>query len=78
MRKSFTDVRVGDTVVRNLGGMLMKLRVTKVDAFIHCSDWTFSRYSGIEIDPGLGDPGLGLDEVWIGSFLEDVIHEKTS
>ena len=53
--KSLDDVRVGDTVIRDLGGVAMPLQVTAITAReIHCGDWIFSRRTGGEIDPDLG------------------------
>lgn len=67
--KSLSDVQVGDTVIRNLGGVTMPLHVTKItSAEIHCGDWTFSRRTGGEIDPD-----LGWDEANSGSCIRPAL-----
>lgn len=65
--KTFTGVKVGDVVVRNLAGVIMKLLVTAVDDDrIWCRDWSFDRVTGIEIDDDLHwGPSWGIT----GSYL---------
>jgi hypothetical protein len=50
------DIKVGDRVVRWLGGAIpMPLRVTQVTGTtVECSLWTFDRATGAEIDDDLG------------------------
>lgn len=50
------DVRVGQTVVRMLGGEVpMDMKITAVtDTVIRCGAWTFDRDTGAEIDEDLG------------------------
>ena len=63
--KSLNDVQIGDTVIRDMGGVTMELRVTNVTPTeIHCGDWIFSRKTGGEIDPD-----LQWDEANTGSFI---------
>lgn len=74
-RISFKDIKIGDIVTRNLAGVIMKLRVTHVDAErIWCGlpdggsigGWSFDRITGAEIDDDLGwGPKYGVT----GSFL---------
>jgi hypothetical protein len=63
---NLTDVKVGDTVIRYLAGVIpVPLRVTKVTAtLIHCYEWSFDRRTGAEIDDALGWGVHGT-----GSFL---------
>lgn len=57
--KSLSDVQAGDTVIRDLCGVEMPLRVTNVTSTeIHCGAWIFSRGTGGEIDPDLGWDGV--------------------
>lgn len=56
---------VGDPVVRMLAGKIpCALKVTKVtDNLLFCGPWTFSRETGAEIDPDMGEfDGLHKDE----------------
>lgn len=49
------DVKVGDTVTRNLCGMEMELKVTEItENRIICGSWEFDKKSGAEIDEELG------------------------
>ena len=53
--KSLSEIQVGDSVIRELGGAKMALQVTNVTSTeIQCGDWLFSRRTGAEIDPDLG------------------------
>jgi hypothetical protein len=66
--KSLSDIQVGDTVIRNLAGAKMTLRVTNVTLTeIDCGAWLFSRRNGAEIDPD-----LGWDEAQTGSVIRPV------
>ena len=63
---NFEDVKVGDTVIRNLCGLHMLMTVTEVDEkLIHCGPWTFSRLNGAEVDEDLGWDGVTVT----GSYL---------
>jgi hypothetical protein len=68
MKKLFdlTKVKVDDIVLRTLGadGPEMRLRVTKIDDYIHCGDWKFSKQNGAEIDED-----LGWNERYTGSYI---------
>ena len=65
MAKAITDLQVGDSVVREMGGVAMPLRVSNVTPTeIHCGAWVFSRKNGAEIDPN-----LGWDENATGSYI---------
>jgi hypothetical protein len=67
--KALSDVQIGDSVVRDLGGATMPLRVTNVTSTeIHCGDWIFSRRTGGEIDPD-----LGWDEANTGSCIQPAL-----
>lgn len=45
------DIKVGDEVTRNMGGITSTMKVTEVtDTTIKCGPWIFSRMSGVEID----------------------------
>jgi hypothetical protein len=81
----FSDVKVGDIVVRLLGGCVeMKLKVTKVDekliyataidAVINDA-WTFDRASGVEEDDVLC---WGVKHGATGSYLISVEHADNS
>lgn len=49
------SLKPGDIVVRLLAGKIpVRLKVTAVDAFIHCGPWKFSLKTGAEIDEELG------------------------
>ena len=52
----FKNVKVGDIVTRNLCGILMEMRVTKVDDKLITAGmgWTFDRETGAEIDDDCG------------------------
>jgi hypothetical protein len=52
---SYQDLKVGDEVIRLLGGCLeVRLVVTEVtDTEIRCGDWSFCRKTGAEIDEDL-------------------------
>lgn len=64
------NVKAGDTVLRNLAGIPMKLRVTVVTAeLIVCGPWTFDRATGIEIDDELDwGPKYGRS----GSYIREL------
>lgn len=71
--QDFSDVKVGDTVIRMLAGLMeMEMLVTEVDdRLIHCSKdgvngWTFDRKTGVEEDELLG---WGVASMLTGSFL---------
>ena len=54
----FSHIKVGDKVRRNLGGVIMDLRCTELDAkFIYCGapgiGWKFDRKTGGEVDEEL-------------------------
>lgn len=63
-------LQIGDTVVRNMAGIKMPLKVTSLsDNEIVCGPWTFDRATGAEIDDELAwGPKYGVT----GSFLEGV------
>jgi hypothetical protein len=65
----FQDVKVGDTVNRKMGGVVvMPLKVTAVDEkFVYCGPWQFERDTGYEYDPGMG---WGSKFGVTGSFIE--------
>lgn len=52
------DVKIGDTVQRNMCGCIMQLVVTEVTDIIKCGDWTFHRETGGEIDADLEWDGI--------------------
>ena len=61
------EVKAGQKVTRIIGGMPMRLTVTKVtEKTIECGPWVFDRESGAEIDEELcwGPPPLGT-----GSYI---------
>jgi len=61
------EIKQGDTVTRVLGGLHVRLTVTRVDeSLIHCGDWTFDRVTGVEVDDDLEwGPAYGKS----GSYL---------
>ena len=60
------DVKIGDTVQRNMCGAIMELIVTEVtDIVIKCGDWQFNRETGGEIDEDLEWDGVNR----FGSFI---------
>jgi hypothetical protein len=69
MTKPFETLKVGDKVLRLLGGSVpMWLHVTGLtDTLITCADWTFDRTTGAEIDEYLG---WGPPPLMTGSFLD--------
>jgi hypothetical protein len=70
--KSLNDLQVGDTVIRDLGGVTMLLQVTNVTpSEIHCGHWIFSRRTGGEIDAD-----LGWDEANTGSFIRPALGKS--
>lgn len=78
----FKHIKVGDGVIRNLGGLKMLLQVTSVDEeFIYCGgrglkdidSWKFCRATGAEIDEE-----LGWDQYGTGSYLEEEEEEKNN
>lgn len=51
MSHEMYNYKVGDTVTRNMCGMLMDLKVTEVtEDKIICGDWEFCKETGVEID----------------------------
>ncbi len=64
------DIQVGGKVVRHIAGVIpMWLRVTRVTgSVIECSDWTFDRATGAEIDDDLG---WGPPPRMTGSFITE-------
>lgn len=72
--KSLSDIQVGDAVVRILGGVEMRLLVTKITADeIQCGAWVFSRKNGAELDPD-----LGWNETHSGSFIQPALGRSPS
>lgn len=68
---SLKDVKVGDTLVRMLGGTVpMTLAVTNVgDDYVHCGPYMFERATGAEYDPDLG---WGSEFGATGSFIAEI------
>jgi hypothetical protein len=72
--KELKDVVVGDVVVRNLGGVLMELKVTDLtDELIICGGtkdehvgWRFGKKTGAEVDEDLG---WGPPPKYTGSYI---------
>ncbi len=63
-------LKSGDIVHRNLGGSLMRLKVSEVTPdLVICGDWTFCRHTGAEIDEELGWGPMGT-----GSWIRPVSH----
>lgn len=61
------NAKVGDAVVRNMGGVIMTFMVTEVtEDKIICGWWTFDKATGAEIDEDLnwGPPPLST-----GSYI---------
>jgi hypothetical protein len=53
--KALSNIKVGDTVIRYLGGIPMPLKVTSItEERIVCGAWEFSRRNGAELDEDLG------------------------
>ena len=72
--KSLSDVQVGDSVIRDMGGVEMPLRVTSISSSeIRCGDWVFSRKNGAEIDPD-----LGWNEAYTGSFIRPALGQSSA
>jgi hypothetical protein len=73
--KGFENLKVGDVVVRMLGGTIpMKLRVSEItDRLIICSAWQFDKATGAEIDEELG---WGPPPLMTGSYLDSSKTEK--
>ncbi|MBA2960511.1 MULTISPECIES: hypothetical protein [Ramlibacter] len=74
---NLSDVSVGDTLTRMLGGTFpMLLRVTRTDDMhVYCAtpdgrdEWVFERAGGLEYDPELGwGSRFGIT----GSFISEV------
>jgi len=68
------EVKVGQTIVRNLGGIQMELIVSEVtDTEVLCGErgngWMFDRKTGCEIDDDLG---WGPPPKITGSFIERI------
>lgn len=71
--KALNDVQVGDSVIRDLGGVAMPLQVTTITPTeIHCGHWIFSRRTGGEIDPD-----LGWNEAQTGSYIRPALGRST-
>ncbi|MEJ8816041.1 hypothetical protein WKW77_33635 [Variovorax ureilyticus] len=71
-----TEVQVGDTLTRMLGGTIpMQLKVTRAnERFVYCAtpggdEWTFERDSGVEYDSGLR---WGSEFGISGSFIVEI------
>jgi len=48
-------MKVGDTVFRKIGDMVMELKVSAItDRYIICGPWKFDKETGAEIDEDLG------------------------
>lgn len=61
---SLKDIKVGDEVTRDMGGITSKLKVTEVtDLTIHCGSWVFSKRSGVEIDDDLSVPASYITKI---------------
>jgi hypothetical protein len=72
--KSLSDVQVGDSVIRDMSGVEMSLRVTSITSSeIRCGDWLFSRKNGAEIDPD-----LGWSEAHTGSFIRPALGRSSA
>jgi len=57
--------KVGDFVIRNMAGIIMKLKVSEItNDLIKCGPWEFDRQTGAEIDED-----LGWDNNRTGSFI---------
>ncbi len=55
MEAFLSSVKVGDDLIRNMGGIEMTVKVTKItDDKIYCSFWKFDKKTGAEIDKDLG------------------------
>lgn len=67
-----TIPKVGDEVIRNLGGTVkMPLKVTAVtEDRIICGPWEFDKTTGAEIDEELGWPRFEDGVLKTGSILE--------
>ena len=64
--KNLSDLNIGDKVIRNMGGIIMPLKVTEIIGnYIYCGPWKFSASNGAEVDEE-----LGWDERQSGSFIE--------
>ncbi len=60
------SIKVGQIAVRNMCGVKMELKVTKIDLlYIYCGPWKFDIHTLLEIDEE-----LGWDNKVSGSFLE--------
>jgi len=57
LQNTLNELKVGDEVIRNMGGILMNLKITKItiDKII-CGAWEFSKKTGEEIDEDLSFP----------------------
>ena len=65
---NLSDVKAGDTVIRNLAGIEMPMQVTEVTGDrIKCGGWEFCRLTGAEIDDDLG---WGPQAGHTGSFIK--------
>jgi hypothetical protein len=65
----FAHLKVGDKVIRMLGGeVAMPLVVTEVaDSYVVCQAWQFDKATGAEIDDDLD---WGPPPKWTWSFLK--------
>jgi hypothetical protein len=67
----FKKIKIGDTVERNMCGLLMPLNVTAVtNDLIYCGPWTFKLETGYEYDPDIGCDGINITS----SFLTRIIQ----
>jgi hypothetical protein len=61
-------MKIGDTVIRMLGDVPMKLRVTEItEERIICGPWQFDRQTGAEVDEDLG---WGPPPLYTGSYIK--------
>lgn len=68
----WSDIKVGDEVIRMLGvpAIPLPLRVTQItEQLIHCGDWQFDRITGAEVDELLG---WGPPPKVTGSYIKRV------
>lgn len=68
-------LKVGNFVVRNMCGIQMRLRISKITpSKIHCGGWEFDRKTGAEIDEELG---WGAPPKMTGSYIHLGPHPLT-
>ena len=59
---SLNNVQIGDQLIRNMGGIILPVKVTKItEDKIYCGAWEFDKRTGAEIDEDLnwGPHGTG-------------------